>query len=405
MPRTRSATEPSGRLMTGYPLSPDKQVTLANWMEAPFNRWSFQHVREIIPTARISRGHGPEARLEEAFEGIEDIVFRDAGGGRTTLRQVLDATCTDAFLVLKSGRLVCEEYLNGMDQHTPHLLMSVSKSLTGTVAGILIGRGELDPAEPVTRYVPSLRGTSFEGATLRHVLDMRTGTRFSEDYDDMTSDCRQYEQVAGWRPRTDPQKAKDLYDYILLLENHSEHGGSFEYRSILTDLLAWILESVSGMRYSELMSRELWGRLGAEHDAEVTVDPHGHPLADGGISVTARDLARFGQMYLQNGRFNGAQIVPVGWVQDCRRPDEDAQKAFQGSEAAARYPHGMYRNQWWVADPESGIYLGSGIHGQGLFIHVPANLVIVKLSTLAKALDLDALDLHYRAYNAIAEEL
>jgi CubicO group peptidase (beta-lactamase class C family) len=392
-------------LMVGSRPAPDRLVTLANWQEPPFNRWAFQHFRELVPTARIARGDGPVAELPRAPRDLGRLRFASVDGGRTTLTGMLRATYTDAFLVLHRGAVVMERYFNGMEPATLHLLQSVSKSLTGTVAGILIARGVLDPHRPVTDYVSDLAGTSFAGATLRQVLDMRTGTKFSEEYTDLRAEIRQYEQVIGWRPLTDPQPADDLWSYIGTLDNAGPHGGPFEYRSILTDLLGWILESATGTRYAELMSRELWSRLGVEHDAEIALDPHGHPVADGGISVTLRDLARFGQAYLQGGRFNGARIVPATWVRDCWQGDDDTRAAFAPSPAAARHPNGMYRNQWWVRDTRNGVLLASGIHGQSVYVSLPTETVIVKLSTWPEALDLRFAGEHVRAFEAVAAAL
>ena len=385
--------------------SPGKLVTLANWQEPPFNRWAFQHFRELVPTAPITRGAGPVAELPRAPRIVDPLAFTSVSGETTTVARMLAATYTDAFLVLHRGAIVTEQYFNGMTASTLHLLQSVSKSITGTVAGILIDRGLLDAAAPVTDVVADLAGTSFDGATLRQVLDMRTGTKFSEEYTDLKAEIRQYEQIIGWRPRTDPQPADDLWSYICTLDNARPHGAPFEYRSILTDLLGWILESAGRMRYAELVSRELWSKLGAEHDAEIAVDPHGHPIADGGISVTLRDLGRFGQTYLQDGFFNGSQIVPAAWVRDCRQGDDEAAAAFAASPQAARYPGGMYRNQWWVKDPRRGVFLGSGIHGQSVFVHRPTQTVVVKLSTWPEALDLNFAEEHVRAFEAIAAAL
>jgi CubicO group peptidase (beta-lactamase class C family) len=383
----------------------DRLVTLANWQGPPFSRWSFQHLRELTPTAPISRGDGAVTELPRAPRDLGALRLTMSTGRRTTLDRLLVATYTDGFLVLHRGAVVCEQYFNGMTPTTLHLLQSVSKSIVGTLAGIYVGRGLLDPAQPVTRYVPDLAGTSFEGATLRQVLDMRTGTRFSEEYTDPQAEIRQYEQVIGWRPQTDPQTAADLWDYICRLENARPHGAPFEYRSILTDLLGWILECAGGARLAELLGREVWSRLGAERDAEISLDGHGHAIADGGISVTLRDLARFGQAYLQEGSFGGEQIVPAAWVDDCRRGDAEAVAAFAASVSAPRYPRGLYRDQWWVVDRDRGTLLASGIHGQSVFVDPPSQTVVVKLSTWPAALDLELAADTVLAFVAIARRL
>jgi CubicO group peptidase (beta-lactamase class C family) len=386
------------------PPAPNEPVTLDNWQFAPWNRWSYQHISEIICCARIGRGDGSAAELAADVHDVDGVAFETVGGERTTVGAFLAGTCTDGFLVLCHGRIVAERYLNGMAPHTRHLLQSVSKSLTGALAGVLVGRGLIVPERPVMDYLPELQGTSFAGATVRQVLDMSTGTKFSEEYDDPESDVRLYESAAGWRSQADPA-GPDLFEYILTLHNHRPHGELFEYRSILTDLLGLIIERAGGRRFADLMSELLWAPLGAEHDAEITVDKHGNPMTDGGISVTLRDLGRFGEMYLRRGTWNGGQVVPAAWVDDTRMGDAVCRQAFARSESAARYPAGHYRNQWWVPDAEAGILLAAGIYGQFVYLDLSADVVVVKLSTLPVALDFDVSADHRRAFAAIAAEL
>src|SRR5215510_8984604 len=189
-----------------------------------------------------------------------------------------------------------------MAPDTPHLLMSVSKSVTAAVAGVLAGRGQLDVSAPVTAVVPELAGTSFDGCTVQHLLDMRAGTAFNEDYADSEADVRTYERVYLWRPPDGRPVPEDAIAYFATLHNDGPHGGPFRYRSILTDVLAWVIERAAGDRLHELISRELWQPMGAEFDAEVTLDRRDNPMADSGVSATLRDLARFGLLFLRRGR-------------------------------------------------------------------------------------------------------
>lgn len=395
----------AAKLMAGSPPPPDRLVTLANWQDAPFNRWGFTHIQDLMPTARIARGLGPVSQLERGDPAdIARVRFTDAAGQRWTVAQMVDSTFTDGFLVLHHGRIVVESYGSGLTADTRHLLMSVSKSLTAALAGALIGDGRLAAGDLVTDHVSELRGTSFDGCTVQHLLDMRAGTRFSEEYADPASDVRISEQVAGWRPRTTPSLPPSLYEYIPGLGG-GPHGAQFEYRSILPDVLAWVLERAGGARFGELFSREIWSKLGAEEDAAVTVDPHGYSYVDGGICATLRDLARFGQMHLQEGTYNGHQVVPASWVRACLQQDPGLVAEFGASEFAGRAADGMYHNYWWVFDPARGVYAGWGIHGQQLFIHVPANVVVAKLSSWPTASYKDYDDLQDRAAVALAEAL
>jgi CubicO group peptidase (beta-lactamase class C family) len=388
--RPMTGSSPAPVLMSGAPPFPaDSAVTLANWQDPPFNRWAFQHVRELIPSARIARRprySGPLGQLPRNEQDLGRIAF-SFDDRELTVAEMLASTWTDGFLVLHRGRVVTEQYFNGMAQDTPHLLMSVSKSVTSAVAGALAGRGVLDVGAEVTRIVPELASTSFAGATVQHLLDMRAGTRFNEDYDDLEADVRKYERVYLWRPPSGADESSgpavdDALGYFATLENDGPHGGPFRYRSILTDVLAWVIERAAGQRLHELISRELWQPMGAEFDAEITVDGRGNPMADGGISATLRDIARFGQLYLRRGRAGRQQVVPTWWVDDTVRGAPDGARAFSDGDDSPGYPAGShYRNCWWVPDPALPFFYASGINGQGVFVHVPSETVIAKFST------------------------
>jgi CubicO group peptidase (beta-lactamase class C family) len=400
----RPATAAELGLMQGSPPRKDVLVTLDRWQDGPHNRWSFQHIAQLIPCARVPRGERPPAPLPADPRDLGTLPVTDAAGGRCTLDDLLTRTYTDGFLVVHRGVVVSERYFNGMERHTRHLLQSVSKSVTGALAGVLVGRGQLDPSEGVTSYVPELLGTAHEGATVRHLLDMTAGTRFSEEYDDPRSDVRRYEAAAGWRP-ADPGDEKDLFAYMTSLPNQRSHGEVFEYRSILTDLLGWVIERAAGRRFADLLSDLLWGPLGAEWDAEITVDRHGNPMPDGGLCVTLRDLARLGLLYLGKGVIDGRRVVPEAWIEDTRRADDDCRRAFAPSEYAALFPHGHYRNQWWVPEPERGVLLASGIYGQYLYVDQTAGVVVAKLSSLPAPYDLDVVGAHRRAFVRLAARL
>jgi len=387
------------------PFAPQSQVTLSNWQDPPFNRWAFQHVRELIPTARIRRGGGPGWRLVTQERDIAGLSFRNEDR-ELSIAELLAETYTDGFLVLHRGRIVTEQYFNGLAPDVPHLLMSVSKSVTSTVAGVLAGHAFLDTSALVTDIVPELHGTSFEGATIQHLLDMRAGTRFDEDYDNPEAAVRTYERVYLWRPDDGQARPDDALSFFATLQNDGPHGGPFRYRSILPDVLAWVLEGSAGTRLHELIATELWQPMGAEFDAEITVDSRGNPMADGGISATLRDLARFGQLFLQRGQVGGREVVPASWIDDTIRGAPDGPAAFRAGDNPAGYPPGAhYRNYWWVRDPGLPFYHASGINGQHVFVHVPSETVVVKLSTWPQAWREDWLKLTVCGVTAITTAL
>jgi CubicO group peptidase (beta-lactamase class C family) len=401
-----AAEEGSGpALMTGAPPFPEQsRVTLANWQDPPFNRWAFQHIRELIPTARIARAPGPAWPLPRTERDVLDLRFRYADR-ELSVAELLAETYTDGFLVLHQGQIVAEHYFNDLAPDVPHLLMSVSKSVTSAIAGVLAGRGELAVSARVEDVVPELGGTSFEGATVQDLLDMRAGTRFDESYDNPEADVRTYERVYLWRPDNGQPRPADALGYFATLTNDGPHGGPFRYRSILTDVLAWVIERAAGARLHQLIASELWQPMGAEFDAEITVDSRGNPMADGGICATLRDLARFGQLYLQRGRVGDRVVVPAAWIDDTIRGASDGAEAFVGGDHPPGYPPGAhYRNCWWVRDPAVPFFHASGINGQNLFVHVPSQTVVAKLSTWPTALS-PALGPTVQAALAIASAL
>jgi CubicO group peptidase (beta-lactamase class C family) len=377
-------------LMSGVPpFAAPSQVTLANWQDPPFSRWAFQHIRELIPTVRISRGQGRPLRLPRAEQDISGLIFRSAGRD-LTVAEMLAETFTDGFLVLHRGAIVFEQYFNGMAPDTPHLLMSVSKSVVAAVAGILIDRGLLDVSAPVEKIVPELAGTSFEGATVQHLLDMRAGTHFDESYDNLEADVRTYERVYLWRPDTAEPRPADALAYYATLHNDGEHGGPFRYRSILTDVLGWVLEKAGGARLHELIAGLLWQPMGAEFDAEITVDGHGNAMADGGICATLRDVGRFGLLFAAANGTRAARrraIVPSAWIRDTIAGAPDGPQAFLAGNDEPGFPPGAhYRNCWWIREPAVPFFHASGINGQNVFVHAPSQTVVVKLSTWPTAL-------------------
>jgi len=377
-------------LMTGVPPFPAASlVTLANWQDPPFNRWGFQHIRELIPTARISRGDGRPLHLPRAEQDISGLRFQSAGR-ELTVAEMLAETYTDGFLVLHRGAIVVEQYFNDMTPDTPHLLMSVSKSVVATVAGILASRGMLDVSAPVEHVVPELAGTSFQGATVQHLLDMRAGTRFDETYENLDSDVRTYERVYLWRPDIAEPRPADALAYFATLRNDGEHGGPFRYRSILTDVLGWVLEKAGGARLHDLIAHLLWQPMGAEFDAEITVDARGNAMADGGVCATLRDMGRFGLHVAAAARSVASRPsgpVPSEWVHNTIAGAPDGVQAFVAAGEEPGFPAGAhYRNCWWVHEPAVHFFYAAGINGQNVFVHVPSETVVVKLSTWPTAL-------------------
>ena len=378
-------------------LPADHPVTLANWQEAPFNRWAFAHANELVPTAAIGRRR--VLPQHESNEGAQSAGLNQNVAG---LADFLTSSHTEAFLVLQHDRVIDERYFGDFGPTDRHLLMSVSKSICGLTVGRLVDRGLIDTAGLVGEYVPALRGSAYGDATIQQVLDMTVAVDFTEDYADPGSHVQAQDRVAGWRPRSAGDPA-DTYEFLTTLRKSGEHGRWFQYCSANTDVLAWIVEAVTGLRYADVVASELWSPLGCEDDAVITVDPGGFAFANGGIACTARDLSRLGRVMLGGGLLEGRRVVPAAWVADTVAGGNPA--AAAGSAYQAIHPNGSYRNQWWVTGNERGNYYAVGIHGQYVWVDPPSNSVIVKFSSWPDALTEGWSQSHVELFQAIGEAL
>jgi hypothetical protein len=367
--------------MRDFPASPDTQVTLANWRTAPFNEWAFQHVREIVPSADIPNDPANVRDLPLAPADLSGLAVQWAGENHS-LAAVLERTTTDGFVVLHKGQLVFEHYAHEMTAATPHILMSVSKSMLGLLAGILIDQKILDETALVTDYVPELADTAYKGATVRHLLDMRAGIEFDEDYLITSGPIIEYRKATNWNPLEPGEAPSDLRQFFAsLTDSDGPHEGRFHYVSPNTDLLAWIIERAAGRCYADLMSGHLWQPMGAETSGYITVDRLGAPRAAGGMCVTTRDLARVGQLLVENGQRDGRRIVPQAWIEDMESSGDA--EAWNVGDFVEHFP-GLpirYRSKWYLLEEGSPILFCLGIHGQYLFVDRANEVVVAKHSS------------------------
>lgn len=381
-------------------------ISLDNWLSAPHAHWSFQHVEDFVPTALISRGPGPAAALPAASAPIGEIALTGVDGAPTTVGAVIASTATDGWAVAHRGSLVAEEYLDGFGARTRHLLFSVSKSLVAAVVGALHGGGVIELDASVTKYVPALTNCGYAGATVRHLLDMRSGIAFSDDYLHPTAEIHVLDQAMGWAPRSGPDVPATLRDFLLTLRQKAAHGGPFEYRSCETDVLGWICEAAAAQPMPELMSDVLWSRIGAQCDATIGVDSDGTGFFDGGISACLTDMIRFGSLFARDGvSLTGRQVVPATWIAGTLQGGPDSRRAFAAGPDDNQMPGGMYRNQVWFPYPGSNVVLCQGMCGQMIYVNRAADVVAAKLSTQPDSADPQMMLDTLRAFDAVAFEL
>ncbi len=388
---------PAGQFAEALLGAPDRNFA-QSWQNAPHNRVIYQQLSRLLPMAVVWRGRGTVEEFEEDRENLNTIRFRDHRNRQKSVEQWLPATFTDGLLVLKDGEIVTENYFNGMRSHIRHHLMSASKSLVGTLAGNFVARRQINPTNRVSHYVAALRRTAWNNITLRQVLDMMSDVQYREEFNNPRAEVWQHESAVGWRNvgRGNPRSNRE---FLTRMRKFQNFDNKFHYRSSETDIVAWVLEEVSGIGLAELFSREIWSKLGCEEDAQCTVDRTGECIGMGGFGATLRDCARFGQMMLQDGFFNGQQIVPARWVRACRSGNVANFVHYR-----TRHPNGAYRNQWWIHDNRHGIYAAVGYAGQYIYINPPANVVIVKHSTYDRP-NINYLKDDFAAFDAMAGEL
>lgn len=353
-----------------YPGAAAGRPRLASWQDAPDNRWAFAHLGELVPTATVART--VPAAPADATVRLDALTPLLPG-----LQARLERSFTDAFLVLRGEEVLAEYYRPGFAAGSLHLVMSVSKSLCGLVVGALIGERRIDPERPVTDYVPELAGSVYDGPSVRHVLDMQIAIDYNEDYTNPAAEVQAHDRAAGWRDRR-VGDAADTYAFLTTLRGNGSLG-EFQYCSANTDVLAWVVERVTGLRYAEALSMHLWSKLDADHDATITVDAAGFGFANGGVSCTARDLARVGRLMLDGGLAPGGRVVSEEWADAVLAGGDREAMTYEGFTTA--FPNGSYTNQWWCMGNERGNVSGIGIHGQNLWLDPRTDAVIVKLST------------------------
>lgn len=359
-----------------------QRVDAKNWTLEPYNRWSFQRVQQLTRTGRVSRSPSPSV-LSSSEQDLGAIAFTDSQGQATTIKEMLTRTWTDGFMIIHEGEVVTEQYFNGMQEDTLHLMMSCSKSMTSTLVGIAVAEGQLDPLAQLTDYIPELLGTGMAGATLQQALDMQVGVKFIEDYDDLEADWRDCEVATGFRePEPGYEGPRDMVAYMQNLQQSvGPHGDVFHYQSILTDVIGVCLERATQRNFFELFAEKIWHPVGAEQELVSIVDGAGTALFEGGFNCCLRDFSRFGQLICSGGLHDGKQCVPREWIEQCRFPGATLGDAFARSEYGEALRDHSYHNQWWVRDPMRGVIMALGIHGQALFIDPENEFVAAKFSS------------------------
>jgi len=344
-----------------------------DFIDSPLNMLAYQHIDSIFYTAPVKAGSGPSRQAWSLPREETPLSFTYEFAGQTyTPEQFLSRNKTNALLVIKSGKIVYENYLNFSTPETKFLSMSMAKSITSILIGAAVEDGLIKSLdEQLTAYVPELAGTGYEGVTIRDTLRMRTGIAREEDY---SVDPDNPSEWWKWREATIIRNERRVAEQALLMKRANEPGSKFEYSTLDTVVLGWVLErALGGKSISEYMSERIWQPLGAEADGSWVLDgPMGVGREHNGMGFNAalRDYGRLGLMMLNNGRANGRQILPEAWVRE-------STVSPPGELTAPGAPTG-YQYQWWTLADRSA-YMALGYDGQFIFIDPDTETVIVKM--------------------------
>lgn len=357
------------------PIDP-RDATLANWRTAPYTRWSFQNLGAIVPVATIATGDAPEPDTGHALLDAVEVSYPD--GSRLRLPEHLAASSADSFIALRDGAVIAEWHAPHVDPTRPHTIFSISKSVTGMLAGIAAGEGKLDPEALVSAYVPMPGDCAYARARVRDLLDMTVSLDFEESYLDTTGQFDRYRRAMLWNPAREGEAPETIAQFLLSLRPAAHpHGARFFYASPNADMLGLVIERAAGIPYHRYLAERLWAPMGGAGAASVSVDRVGTARASGGISMTARDLARFGQLLLDDGRTAaGAQVIPAAWIADmCANGDR---QAWVTGNFWDMFLEGRYRSCWYLTGNAHAAFCAVGIHGQWLWIDPETRMVLVR---------------------------
>jgi len=374
-------------VMQGFPPSPESQVTKANYLSPPFNRWAFSHASAPLGTLMVPRG-GAIHSFEEKRDALE--IYKTSDG--LSLARVFEDNYADSVLVLRGNTLLMETYFGDALETDHHLWFSMTKSLVSSLFGLYLEAGQVSLEEKPTRLIPALAGSAFDRVSIQQVLDHTTGLAFKENYTDPDSEfARFYGPALGlmYQPgAADVAPGEDViygvYDFLTRFVRPDMAvipGNQFAYNSANADLLGWLLVTMADQPLNQIISQHIWQRIGAEHDAFIAVDRAYMAVATGGFNATLRDAARFGMLIRDKGRFAGQQVLSESWLDAQLSVSPQAIENMAQNPVYRDMPWRAYRNMWWILDPEAGEFCAVGIHGQVIYINRAADVVMVWYSS------------------------
>ena len=341
--------------------------------------WYFKNLHQLYPSVNVYRD-GPVRELRNRpMKAIADFEVEIADGEKMRYVDFLhsDHSTTMGVVIVHRGAIVVGTYQR-MKEYEKPIYWSVTKALVSTVLAILEDRGQVDVSKPLEFYIPELEDSQLADLTVRNVLDMASGIDCADDYENFESCYYRFEAALGDAHRTanSPDNPYDMlidYDYGYW----AEQGTGFNYSGVNTFLLGWVVEKITGMPFQDVLTREVWRKIGAESDASIFAGRHGVPLTSGGLMARPRDLARFGLLFTPSYRVvSDEKIISDRYLDiilNGGRPE-----LLANSRGGWPVPEGVKHNvyQWDVVFDNDDIYKG-GWAGQGLLINPTRDYVAV----------------------------
>ena len=330
---------------------------------------NFISINKIFDTSNpISASEKPFVFEKEDFELPDSYEFE---GEQLNLIEGLDHFHTDGLIILHDGKMLFEKYWNGNTKDSKHIAFSVSKSYLSALFGIAIEEGLIKSIDDnVSIYLDDFEGTGYEDVKIKNLLQMSSGIEFNEDYADPNSDINRFARATA--------KGSSFRDFAKTLKNGKKQGTYNHYVSLDTQVLGMILESVTDMPLREYLYKRIWSKLGTESDAYYIADKTGTDMALGGLNATLRDFSKFGQLYLNEGSWDGEQIVPKSWVLKSHTPDAPHLMPNAGDLSSSEWGYGY---QWWVPGDPLTDFTAHGIFNQFIYVDPVSNVVIAKTSS------------------------
>ena len=356
--------------------------------------YNFLNMDKIFPTREIKASKNPKP-LKRNIKTLPETFFFE--GEEKNLQEYLDYFWSDGMIVLHKNEMVYENYWLGNNENKRHISWSVAKSFISALVGIAYEEGLIDSLDdPVTKYLEDFKETGYDGVTIKDILQMSSGVLFNEDYADYDSDINRFGRAVA--------TGTSMRDFSKTLTREREPGTYMHYVSINTQVLGFLLQEVTNKSISQYLYNKIWNPLGMEDSACFILDDVKDEFALGGLNATLRDYAKFGLLYLQNGRWNDNQIISKQWIEDSH--STDGIHLVPGERETSSNPWG-YGYQWWVPGFPDTDYTASGVYNQYIYIDPLSEIVIAKTSSNYKytsELQMSK-DMHMAMFRAIANHI